>query len=296
MSQVIAALGFGLVSSAIVSIGAVGFTLQFAVSNIFNVAYGAVMSLSAFIAYFANSTLGVNIWVALVASAAGGALVSVCIERGVYAPFIRRGSSVFTVIMVSFGLALVIQSILQAISGPVPLTFSLGQQASVRLGAITWTLDEVVIMAVALLSMFVLHAVLRFTRLGKAMRAVADEPDLGRFCGIDAGRVTTISWALSGALCGMAGGVLALETVTFGNDLGPNYLFVIIAAAVVGGVGQPYGAMLGALIVGLSSQLAGIVAPVLVEAVPLALLISVLLVRPNGLRSGGALRKEAAVA
>ncbi|BEP14015.1 branched-chain amino acid ABC transporter permease [Acidothermaceae bacterium B102] len=296
MNQLMAALGFGLVSSAIVAIGGVGFTLQFGVSGIFNVAYGAVMTTAAFVAYFANSILGLNIWVGVIFAAATGAVLSVVIERGVYAPFIRRGSSIFSVIMVSFGIAIAVQSTIQAIAGLSPLTFNLGQQSSVRLGAMSWTNNEIIIMALAIVSMVVLHAILRSTKLGKAMRAVADEPELGRACGIDTGRVTTIAWALSGALCGIAGGVLALETVTFANDIGANYLFVIIAAAVVGGVGQPYGAMLGALVIGVSSQIAGIVAPVFVEVVPLALLVLVLLVRPDGLRSGGALRKETATA
>lgn len=296
MNQVIAAIGFGLVSSAIVAIGAVGFTLQFSVSNIFNVAYGAVMTTAAFVAYFATTTLGLNIWLATLLAAVTGAVVSVVAERGIYSPFIRRGSNVFAVIMVSFGLAITLQSTLQAIAGPNPLTFELGNQGTVHIGAITWTVNEVGIMAVAIACMIALHSLLRFTKLGKAMRAVADEPELGRACGIDSGMITAVAWSLSGALCGLAGGVLALETVTIGNDLGANYLFIIIAAAVVGGVGQPYGAMLGALVVGVSSQLAGIIDPVLVEVVPLALLVLALLARPNGLLPGAAMRKESATA
>lgn len=296
MNQVILALGFGLVTSAIVAIGAVGFTLQFGVSHIFNVAYGAVMTAAAYMAYFAHSTLGLNLWLAIFAGAAGAALLSVVMQRGLYAPFLRRGSNVFAVIMVSLGVGIAIQGCLQAIAGPNPLSYGLGQQQTIRLGDLIWTRNEVVIMAIAVASMLALHGVLRFTRIGKAMRAVADDPGLARACGMDSRRITTIAWAVSGGLCGIAGGVLALESVTFGTDVGVNSLFLIIAAAVVGGVGEPYGAMLGALVVGLSSQLAAIVDPALSDVVPLLLLVIVLLARPDGLRSGGAIRQETVLA
>ena len=294
MNQVVLALGFGLVTSSIVALGAVGFTLQFSVSHIFNVAYGAVMTAAAYVAYFVNVTLGVNIWIGLAAGAVGGALISVVIQRYIYAPFSRRGSSVFALIMVSLALSIIIQNALQAVAGPEPLSYNVPRQHAIHVGDIIWTANEVVIMAIAVASMLVLHGVLHFSRLGKAMRAVADDADLTRNCGIDSRKVSTIAWALSGALCGIAGVALALDTVSFANDIGINFLIIVIAAAVIGGVGEPYGAVVGALIVGLATELAALVTPDLKDVVAFALLALMLLVRPNGLRAGGALRTEAA--
>ena len=92
MSLFLASLGFGLVTAAVLAIAAVGFTMQFAVTDVLNLAYGAVMIASAFVAYALNQA-GVNIWIGLLAAAAAGAAGSVLLNRGIYTPFQRRGSA-----------------------------------------------------------------------------------------------------------------------------------------------------------------------------------------------------------
>src|SRR5712672_1098145 len=105
MNQFTLAVGFGLVTSAILALGAVGFTLQFGVSNIFNLAFGNVMTVAAFVAYLVNVKVGASIWWALGAGALAAALLSVSISRLVYTPFLRRGAELFTMVMVSLAVS-----------------------------------------------------------------------------------------------------------------------------------------------------------------------------------------------
>jgi branched-chain amino acid transport system permease protein/neutral amino acid transport system permease protein len=140
--------------------------------------------------------------------------------------------------------------------------------------------------------MTLLHLMLRYTRLGKAMRATAGNLALARTCGIRTDRVTTIASVLSGFLCGMAGVTFAINIATFQHTTGSDLLLVVIAAAVFGGVGQPYGAMLGALVIGVASEFAALISPDLNQVIAFAILALMLLVRPNGLIPGPAAAAE----
>jgi branched-subunit amino acid ABC-type transport system permease component len=294
VSQIIPAIGFGLVTSSIIALGAVGFTIQYSVSRIFNVAFGAVMTLSAYCAYLVNVHLGVNIWISLVPAALAGAVMSAAIYHGVYARFLARGTSVFTIIMVSLSVSVIVENIIQGLAGPGFLTYQVATQHPFHIGSIVWTPSQVGIMAVAVACMFAIHALLRYTLLGKAMRATAAEPDLAKSCGINCERVRFAGWAISGGLAGIAGVVLAVNNAVLVPTTGADVLLVVVAAAVVGGVGQAYGAMLGALAVGIVSELAAIVTPDLNYVAVFVLMGVILIVRPDGLWSVGALRREAA--
>jgi branched-subunit amino acid ABC-type transport system permease component len=124
------------------------------------------------------------------------------------------------------------------------------------------------------------------------MRATASNPALARVSGIRTDRIVDIAWMLSGALCGVAGVVLVVNTATFAASTGSSFLVIIIAAAVLGGVGHPYGAMLGALTIGLATELsATMISPAYKDVAAFVILAIVLLVRPQGIMA--ALRTEA---
>src|SRR6266851_4669514 len=197
MNQFTLAVGFGLVTSAILALGAVGFTLQFGVSNIFNLAYGDTMTVAAFVAYLADSA-GLGIWVAMLAGAAAGAVASVLISRLIFVPFLRRGTSRFTMVMVSLALAVILQNAIQAVAGTSHRSYAEGQGRSLHLIGMIFTPFQLEIIGVAAVSMLGLHLLLRYTRAGKALRATAADPELARSCGIATERVVTAAWALSG--------------------------------------------------------------------------------------------------
>ena len=286
MSSIILSIGFGLVLASILSMGAVGFTLQFGVTNLFNLAFGECMTLAAFAAYVVHNTLGWSMWVALVAGGIAGMVVSLVISRMIYLPFMHRGTTQFAMVMVTVAVSIIIKNVLQAMTGATFYSYGLPPQQSVHILGMVFTPRQLGIMALAALSLLGLHVIFRYTRLGKAMRATADDSALARTCGIPTTRIISAAWILSGLLAGFAGVALAMDLGTFDNNTGGAFLLLIVAAAVFGSVGEPYGAMVGALVIGIVSELAALIAPDLKYVAAFALLVVVLLVRPEGLRSG----------
>jgi branched-subunit amino acid ABC-type transport system permease component len=294
VSLLVPSLGFGLVTASILAVAAVGFTLQFGVTNILNLAYGDIMTASAFVGYEAT-THGANIWIAVAACALFGAVASMLLNRLLYTPFVRHGTKLFGMIIVTIAVSLIIQNGLQAIWGSSFFSLKFSPGASHHVSSMVFTNSQLGLMGIAVVAMAVIYAMLRFTKLGKAMRATAADPVLARSCGIATDRVIDVAWLTSGALCGIAGIALAMNVTSFTSTTGGTFLIAIVAAAVLGGVGHPYGAMVGALTIGLSSEVAaGLFAPSYKQVVAFAVLVLVLLVRPQGIFSEVATQKEVA--
>lgn len=253
MTIFLASLGFGLVTSSVLAIAAVGFTLQFGVTDVLNLAYGAVMIAGAYLAYVLNSH-GVNIWVATVVAVVVCSAASVLLNAGVYTPFQRRGTAPITMVIVSLGMTLIIEFGVQAIAGGTSVSYRMSQGPSVTAGGFTLSAVQLVVIGLSLVVMAGTHVLLRYTRLGKAMRATAANRNLARNCGIRTGRVITATWAITGALCGLAGVVFAMDAGSFNATSTDLFLVLILAATFLGGPGQAYGAMLGAVIIGLATE------------------------------------------
>src|SRR5579859_6247852 len=283
MSLFLASLGFGLVTAAVLAIAAVGFTMQFAVTDVLNLAYGAVMIAAAFVAYAVNQA-GASVWLGLLAAAAAGAVLSVLLNQGIYTPFRRRGSAPVTMVIVSLGMTLIIEFGLQAIVGGTGVSYTVSQGPTVKAGGLVLTTVQLVIIGLSVLVMAAVHALLRYTKLGKAMRATAANRSLARTCGIRTDRVITLTWAVTGALCGVAGTVFAMNNGSFGATSADLFLVVILAAVFLGGPGQAYGAMLGAVIIGLATEIsAAYITPSYKDVIAFAVLLIMMAVRPGGL-------------
>ncbi len=287
-------LGFGIQTASILAIAAVGFTVQFGVTNVLNLAYGDVMTASAFAAY-ALSRIGVGGWWSLLIGGLFGAIFSVALNHFLYTPFIRRGASLFVMIIVTISVSLITQNLLQAIWGSNFFSLHLSPGATIHPLGMVFTVSQLYIVLVAVACLLAFHGLLTLTKLGKAMRATAADPELARNSGIDTRRITSLAWMLSGFLCGLAGVALTLEIGSFDSGTGSALLVPIIAAAVLGGVGHPYGAMLGALVIGIATEFAAtIISPSYKDAVAFAVLIVMLLVRPQGLLAEVATTKAVA--
>jgi len=279
----LASVGFGLVTASVLAIASVGFTLQFGVTDVLNLAYGAVMILGAFLAYLLNEN-GISVWLGLLVSMAACSVVSVLLNSVVYTPFQRRGASPVTMVIVSLGMTLIIEFGVAAVAGGVPVSYAMGNGPTFAAGGLTLTGVQLVIMALAVLAMTGVHALLRYTKLGKAMRATAANRTLARNCGIRTGRVITATWALTGALCGLAGTVFAIDAGSFNATSTDVFLVLILAAVFLGGPGQPYGAMLGALVIGLATEVSAVFIPADYKYVIAFVAVLIMLgVRPNGL-------------
>jgi len=294
VSTLVPAIGFGIVTASILAVAGVGFTLQFGVTNILNLAYGDIMTAAAFAAYLVTSA-GLSVWLALVAGAAFGSVFSVLLNRFLYAPFVRHGTRLFGMIIVTIAVSLILQNALLAIFGANFFSLQMPRPASVHVGGMVFTTVQLAIIGIAVVAMFGIHLLLRYSKLGKAMRATATDPELARNCGIATDRVIDLAWALSGALCGLAGVILVMNVTSFTETTGAQFLIPIVAVAVLGGIGQPYGAMLAALVIGISSELAAaIFSPAYKDVVAFVILVVVLIARPQGILSEVATRKEVA--
>jgi len=283
MTIFLASFGFGLVTASVLAIAAIGFTLQFGVTDVLNLAYGAVMIAGAFLAYVINS-LGVSVWIGLAVAVAACSAGSVLLNAGVYAPFQRRGTSPITMVIVSLGMTLIIEFGVQAIAGGTSVSYTMSQGPSVRAGGLVLSTVQLVVIGLSLLVMLATHVLLRYTRLGKAMRATAANKTLARNCGIRTGRVITATWAITGALCGLAGVVFAMDAGSFDATATDLFLVLILAAVFLGGPGQAYGAMLGAVVIGLATEIsAAYITPDYKYVIAFVALLVMLGVRPTGL-------------
>ena len=283
MSILLSAVGFGLISAAVLAIAAIGFTLQFAVTDVLNLAFASIMTFGAFVAYWINQA-GVSVWIGLVVAMAACSLLSVALNLFVYSPFQRRGSSPITIVIVSLGMALIIEFGIEAYVGGVNVSYTLGQGSTFRAGGLILTTVQLVIIAISLAVMGGVHLLLRYTKLGKAMRATAANRSLARNCGIRTSRVITITWALTGALGGLAGTVFAIDIGSFGPASTDLLLVLILAAVFLGGPGHAYGAMLGAVLIGLSTEVSAVyIQPDYKYVIAFVALLAMLAVRPSGL-------------
>lgn len=282
-SIVVESVGFGFVTAAVLALAAVGFTLQFAVSGVLNLAFGGVMVVAAYVTYVVNHA-GVNVWVSALAGIATGAMLSVLLNSVVYTPFQRRGTSPIGLVIVSLGMTLILVFGTQAAAGPTNVSYSMSQGSTLTAGSIVLTVVQVVIIGLSIVVMLGVHTLIRYTRLGKAMRATAANRNLARNCGIRTGRVVALTWAITGGLCGLAGVVFAINSGTFGPTDTDLFLVLILAAVFLGGPGEPYGAMLGALVIGLATEVsASVIVSDYKDVVAFVILLVMLAVRPTGL-------------
>jgi branched-chain amino acid transport system permease protein/neutral amino acid transport system permease protein len=275
--------GFGLMTAAVLAIATVGFTMQFAVTNVLNLAYGSVMINSAFVAYYFNAR-GMNAWVTLVFGLVTGAVVSWALNRFVFTPFQRRNLAPITVVIVALGVDLVGTFGLQAIVGGGYVSFRLAPGQEYHILGMFLSGMQLVILAICAVVLGMIHWLLKYTRLGKAMRATSANPNLARNSGVKTQMVISTTWLISGALCGLAGTVFAMNTGVFEATSAQLYIVMLLAAMFLGGPGEPYGAMFGALTIGLATEIsAAYISPQYKEVVAFLALLGMLTFRPYGI-------------
>jgi branched-subunit amino acid ABC-type transport system permease component len=278
-------VGFGLVTTSVLAVAAIGLSLQFGITNYVNFAYGDFMALGAFFTYFLNNeALHINIWVSVAIATLGMGVFGVLINTLLLGPFARRFKSTHYVLIVTFGLSLVMLNVIYSLWGANVRFYSLPPGTAHHIGPLLLTTSQLIVMGIAVTLLAAMHTILKTTRLGKSMRAMSDNGTLAMTSGIDTKRITTITWFLSGALAGVAGAVLGISEGNLTPAAGELFLFVIFAAVILGGIGSIYGAMGGAVVIGMSTEIsAAFINPAYKLDIAFGLLILTLLIRPNGL-------------
>ncbi len=282
----------GIVFSVLLAMAALGLSMIFGTTGLTNFAHGELITFGALVAYFVdqvpgairiagvNLTVVIAVLIAFIASGAFGFLN----DKALWKPLRMRGTGVIAMMIVSIGLSIFLRNLFQYLAGGQNHNYS-------QYSAVTpWEIGPVLLtpkdLAVALVGIAVLVAVsllLQYTRIGKATRAVADNPALASSSGINVERVIAVVWTGGAALAGLSGALLGL-TQGFDYQLGFKLLLLVFAAVVLGGLGTIWGAMLGAFIIGIFIEVSTLFVPAELKFVgALVVLIAVLLIRPQGL-------------
>lgn len=293
----------GLITSAELAIIAIGLTMTFSVLRFANFAHTETAVVGAYLALLFNVTFGWSLALSMAAAVVLTGLAGIGLYLGVFAIFRDKGD--VAPMIASLGIAIAIRNLIQAIWGPQILRYDYEIEPGLNVFGGFVTRPQLGILVTVPLAMVAFHALLQYTQLGKAMRATAANPELAQASGIDTERIIRLVWFIGSGFAALGGALLAWDT-----QLDPQLGFVIVipvfACVLIGGVGSIYGAIFGALIVGIGQnllvsldfgELAAQFAPVTRDwsvpaaykpAVVYVAVILLLLLRPSGL-----MRKEA---
>jgi branched-chain amino acid transport system permease protein/neutral amino acid transport system permease protein len=287
---------WGIMLGGIISLGAIGLTLVYGVLKFPNFAHGALITIGAYAAFAIMRSLpegvalrpfsfGWGLLVGLVVSLPIAAAVGVIVDRILFYPLRKRGGSVVMFAMASLAAAFFLRALIYMIWGsdfhfyyPGRANPALHLPLGIRVQA-----DQIFVFVLALVFVGIVYLLLEKSKMGKAMRATANNPDLAQVRGINTERVIAWTWVIGGAMAA-AGGVMYALASQLRPEMGFTLLLPIFAAAIMGGVGSPVGALVGAIIVGVAYQVsASFLNPAYGPGVAFALMILVLVVRPQGL-------------
>ncbi len=273
-------LSFGL----IIAITSVGLSLIFGTTGLVNFSHSEHVTWGAIVAWWINADHGVHIIPAAMLAILVGAASAALVDRLLWKRLRDRGMSLVAMMIVSIGLSLAARNVFQLVFGEIYRPYrQYNVQKGIDVGPITASPKDFWIIAIILVVIVGTASLLQFTRIGKAMRAVSDNPDLAASSGIDVDRVILFVWALGGGLAALGGILFGMQQqVQF--EMGFRLLLLMFAGITLGGLGTAYGALVGSFVVGLFIETSTLVVPTELKNVgALAVLIVVLLLRPQGI-------------
>ena len=277
----------GVVYGCIIALAAIGLSLAYRIMNFANFAHGDFLTLGAYLTLFFAATLDLGFPAACILAIPVTAAFAVALDIGIWKPMRSNGASRTAIMILSIGVSIAIRNALIIFFRPDALRFPLPVMESMNIGGILLTSFQISVVLIAFASMLVVHALLSRTVLGKSMRALADNPDLARITGINVDRVIRYTWMVSMGLAALAGIMFGLIT-HINPNMGWSIILPMFAAAILGGIGNAYGAMAGGMIIGLAQEISTAILPAEYKiAVSFAIMIAVLFFRPNGLLGGG---------
>jgi branched-chain amino acid transport system permease protein len=293
----------GLSLGSIYALIALGYTMVYGILKLINFAHGEVFMVGAYAGFYAAGFLGVEGYeasgagfplalalVVLLFSMAAAALLGVTIEGLAYRPV--RSAPRLTPLITAIGVSLLLQNLAMLVFSPDPRRYpAILREIRFELGGVIVTNIKLAIFAVALALMAALHLFVQRTWTGRAMRALSMNLDAARLMGIDVNRTIRATFALGSGLAAAGGILFGLDQITINPLMGVLTGLKAFVAAVLGGIGNIPGAVIGGLLIGLAEQLtAGYVSPDYRDAITFLILIVILLMKPEGLL--GVVRQE----
>ncbi|MDX2241094.1 MAG: branched-chain amino acid ABC transporter permease [Leptolyngbyaceae cyanobacterium bins.302] len=286
-SQLIQLLINGIAVGSIIALAAVGLTLTYGILRLSNFAHGDFMTLGAYITLFAN-TLGLNIWLSMGVGVTVTIAAFLLSEKAIWAPMRSRRTTPTTLVIISIGLALFLRNGIILLWGGSNYSYQLPVAEAIQIGTLRIPRYDLIVTGIAVVAIVGLHYLLQNTKVGKAMRAVADDLDLARVAGIKVDQVILWTWIITGGLTALGGGMLGLVEAVRPN-MGWFLILPMFAAVILGGIGNPYGAIAGAFVIGIAQEMSTYFLRTEYKlAVALIIMILVLLFRPQGLFRGTA--------
>lgn len=272
----------GIAIGSILALAAIGLTLTYGILKLSNFAHGDFMTLGAYLTWLAN-TGGLNIWIAMILGAVGTILAMLVAEYLLWQPMRDRRVSDTTLIIISIGLALFLRNGILLLYGGSNQLYDLPVVRALEFGNLKIAYSRFIVLGLMIAVIIALHLILQNTKIGKAMRAVADNIDLARVSGINVERVVLWTWIITGTLTAFSGAMYGLIWKVNPN-MGWFLILPMFASVILGGIGNVYGAIAGAFIIGIAQELS---VPLLGSqyklGVALAIVILVILIRPQGL-------------
>jgi neutral amino acid transport system permease protein len=273
----------GLVGAGYFALGAVGLTLVYGVLRLVNFAHGDMLTFGTYVS-LGIGALGMPFWPAAIFGIVATAALAVLLDRVIWEPMRRARTSTLQLFLVATGLAMVLRYSVQFFAGGQVRSVGLDTTSSVDIGP--WHLGslQLLVMVIGLVTILLTGLGLRYTRLGKEMRAVADNIALAEVSGIDTRRTIRITWIVAGGLAALAGILYAAAIGSINPHFGFTILLSLFAAAVVGGIGNAYGALAGGIVIGLAQEWSTLFFnPRWKPAIGFAILILTLLLMPRGI-------------
>lgn len=268
----------------IIALCSVGLSLVFGTTGLTNFAHGEMITFGGLMAFFLNVTLGIPLLIAAPIVIALGGLFGLGFNWVIFARLRKRGVGLVSQMVVSVGLSIMLRNmfLFQFKGRTRPLDdFSL--QQGMQIGPIRITPRDLTTAIISLLLLVTVALVLQRTRMGKAVRAVSDNPNLASATGIDTQRIIQIVWCAGGALAALGGVFRGLDEQV-GFQMGSGLLFLMFAGITLGGLGSAFGALVGGFLVGVMVEMASLVVPSELKNAPaLLILILVLILRPQGI-------------
>ena len=271
----------GLIAGGTYALAAIGYSMVYGALKFINFAHGSVAMVGAYFAYGLAIGLGLPLVAAIPLSMILTAFLGVVIERVAYRPL--RGAPKLAPLTTAIAVSFVLDALVMIIAGADIKTFNLPAQRGFKIGPIFITPVQLVIIVTSLVLMGLVYLLLNRTKLGKAIRAVADDGNLAEVSGINANFVISAVFAIGSALAAVAGTLIGLDT-NLNPTMGFNITVKAFAAVVLGGLGSVPGAIVGGFIIGIVENLGvWFIPPVWKDTIAYAILILMLFFRPNGI-------------
>jgi neutral amino acid transport system permease protein len=273
----------GLSLGAIYALGAVGLTLVYGILKLTNFAHGDFLTFGAYMAYLVNVTWGAPLVVGIFWAMLATALLGVFFERTMWGPMRRKHAGFLQLILMSIGLAFVLRAVFQWFWGTEIRALDVNTTSTVEFLGLRIGQTELIVVVVGIVTLSAVGLMLRYSLLGKRMRALSDDLDLAETAGIDTRRVIFYTWVFSGALAGLAG-VMAAATTNLRPELGFELLLPIFAAVILGGIGDAFGALAAGMVLGVMTEWSTLIIDARWKtAVGFLVLVIVLVIRPQGI-------------